>query len=95
MMFVIDAIGSINYAIEAVHDDPSKIACACRLNPKLQLRAAGVCYRDPVDDPLNALEVIHSVLISRGCCNGRKKRCSNRLCWSNQRNSSTSMARRS
>jgi hypothetical protein len=49
LVFVMDATGSMSAAIKAVHDYALTIAHTFRINQKLQLRIACICYRDPID----------------------------------------------
>jgi hypothetical protein len=49
LVLVIDATHSMKDTIKAAHDYAYDFAWAFRVNRKLQLRIACVCYRDPVD----------------------------------------------
>jgi hypothetical protein len=51
LAFLMDATGSMRAAIQGVHDYAINIARTFRIDRKLELQFACICYRDPVDSP--------------------------------------------
>jgi hypothetical protein len=62
LVFVIDATGSMAPAIQAAHDRSYRIAEAFRRsNRKLNLQIGSVCYRDPIDSPIDGPPQCHDL----------------------------------